>query len=73
MNGPTQAIGRPDRDEIYEAAQRAQRRLGREVNVTRRTRSQWDTATDGFSRQVRSSLMVEVPYPRDHDAVEQGQ
>ena len=27
-------IGRPDRDEIYDAAQRAQRRLGREVNVT---------------------------------------
>lgn len=66
-------IGRPDRDEVYEAARRAQKRLGREVNLTQRTRKQWDTATDGFSEQVRSSPMVEVPYPRSHDAVEQGQ
>ncbi len=66
-------IGRPDRNEIYDAAQRAQQRLGREVNVTQRTRKQWDSATDGFSEQVRSSPMVEVPYPRNHDAVEQGE
>jgi predicted nucleotidyltransferase len=66
-------IGRPDRDEVYDAARRAQQRLGREVNVTQRTRKQWDTATDGFSEQVRSSPMVEVPYPRSHDAVEQGE
>jgi predicted nucleotidyltransferase len=66
-------IGRPDRDEVYDAARRAQQRLGREVNVTQRTRKQWDAATDGFSEQVRSSPMVEVPYPRNHDAVEQGQ
>jgi predicted nucleotidyltransferase len=66
-------IGSPDRDEVYDAARRAQQRLGREVNVTQRTREQWDTATDGFSAQVRNSPMVEVPYPRNHDAVEQGQ
>jgi predicted nucleotidyltransferase len=66
-------LGRPDRDEVYEAAGLAQQRLGREVNVTQRTRKQWDTATDGFGEQVRSSPMVEVPYPRNHDAVEQGQ
>lgn len=66
-------IGHPDRDEVYDAARRAQQRLGREVNITQRTRKQWDTATDGFSEQVRSSPMVEVPYPRNHDAVEQGQ
>ena len=66
-------IGRPDRDEVYDAARRAQQRLGREVNVTQRTRKQWDTATDGFSEQVRRSPMVKVPYPRNHGAVEQGQ
>jgi predicted nucleotidyltransferase len=66
-------IGRPDRDEVYDAARRAQQRLGREVNVTQRTRKQWDAATDGFSEQVRRSPMVEVPYPRNHGAVEQGQ
>ncbi len=66
-------IGRPDRDKVYDAARRAQQRLGREVNVTQRTRAQWDAATDGFSEQVRRSPMVEVPYPRSHGAVEQGQ
>ncbi len=66
-------IGRPDRDEVYDAARRAQQRLGREVNITQRTRKQWDTATDGFSDQVRRSPMIEVPYPRDRDTVEQGQ
>ena len=66
-------IGRPDRDDVYDAARRAQQRLGREVNVTQRARKQWDTATDGFSEQVRSSPMVEVPYPRNHDAVQQRQ
>lgn len=66
-------IGRPDRDDVDDAARRAQERLGREVNVTQRTRKQWETATDGFSQQVRSSPMVEVPYPAERDAVEQGQ
>jgi predicted nucleotidyltransferase len=65
-------IGKPDRDDVYAAAQRAQQRLGREVNVTQRTRKQWDSATDGFTRQVRSSPLVEIPYPADHGAVEQG-
>ena len=65
-------IGKPDRDDVYAAAQRAQQRLGREVNVTQRTRKQWDSAADGFTRQVRSSPSVEIPYPADHGAVEQG-
>lgn len=66
-------IGRPDRDDVYDAARRAQHRLGREVNVTQRTRKQWDSATDGFSEQIRNSPMVEVPCPQDRDALEQGQ
>lgn len=66
-------IGRPDRDETFAAAQRAQRRLGREVNITQRTRRQWETATDGFTQQVRSAPMIDVPYPADRVAVEQGQ
>jgi predicted nucleotidyltransferase len=66
-------VGRSDRDDIYDAAQRAQQRLGREVNVTQRTRKQWETATDGFTQNVRSSSMVEVPYPADHAEVEQGE
>ena len=53
-------IGTPDRDEVYDAAQRAQRRLGRQVNPTLRTQAQWDTATDGFSTQLRSSPMIQI-------------
>lgn len=66
-------LGYPDRDDLFDAAQRAQRRLGREVNVIQRTRRQWETATDGFTEQVRSSPMVEVPYRAPDGQVEQGQ
>lgn len=65
-------LGRPDRDDVFDAAQRAQSRLGREVNVTQRTRRQWETTTDGFTEQVRSSPMVEVPYRPTDGQVEQG-
>jgi hypothetical protein len=54
-------IGTPDRDGVYEAVRRAERRLGREVNTTIRTSEQWATAQDGFTRQVRSSPLVEIP------------
>jgi hypothetical protein len=54
-------IGTPDRDEVYEAARRAQERLGREVNTTVRKAEQWEGAQDGFARQVRSSPLVEIP------------
>jgi MarR family protein len=54
-------VGEPDRDEAYDAARRAEQRLGREVNVTVRDRAHWQTATDGFMRQLRSSPLVEIP------------
>jgi hypothetical protein len=57
-------VGTPDRDEAYEAARRAEQRLGREVNVTVRDRVHWQTATDGFMRQLRSSPLVEIPMGR---------
>jgi hypothetical protein len=53
-------VGTPDRDEAYEAARRAEQRLGREVNVTVRDRAHWQAATDGFTRQLRSSPLVEI-------------
>lgn len=65
-------LGKPNRDEVFDAARRAERRLGREVNVTQRTRRQWESATDGFAEQVRSSPMVEVPYGPTNGQVEQG-
>lgn len=54
-------IGTPDRDEVYEAARRAQERLGREVNATVRKAEQWHGAHDGFARTLRSSPLVEIP------------
>ena len=54
-------IGAPDRDEVYEAARRAQDRLGREVNTTIRKAEQWHSAQDGFARQLRSSPLVQIP------------
>jgi predicted nucleotidyltransferase len=45
-------IGRPDRDEAYEAAQRAAERLAREVNVTIRSGSWWREGSDGFHAEV---------------------
>ncbi len=60
-------IGSPDRADCYEAARRAEERLGREVNVTMRTAEQWRSADDGFTRQLRSSPLLEIPHPADAD------
>ena len=54
-------IGAPDRDAVYEAARRAEGRLGREVNVTVRGTERWQSASDGFTRQLRSSPLLEIP------------
>jgi predicted nucleotidyltransferase len=54
-------IGAPDRDEVYEAARRAQERLGRELNTTVRNAEQWQRAQDGFTQQLRSSPLLEIP------------
>ncbi len=53
-------VGRPDRDEIDEAAERARQRLGREVNVTIRSVSWWRDGTDGFHTEVTSRPLVPV-------------
>lgn len=54
-------IGKPDRDAVYEVTRRAEERLGREVNVTIRDAEQWENAADGFTQQLRSSPLVEIP------------
>ena len=53
-------VGGPDRDEVYQAALRAERRLGRDVNATIRSKSSWETARDGFVKQIRSSPLIPV-------------
>jgi predicted nucleotidyltransferase len=66
-------VGTPDRDDIYEAAMRAQLRLGCLVNVALRTTEQWATATDGFTQHVRSSPLLELTYPHEGAEMEQGE
>lgn len=59
-------VGAPDRDAAYDAARRAEQRLGREVNVTIRAAGQWRSGNDGFTRQLRSSPLLELPQrPRE--------
>lgn len=53
-------IGGPDRDEVYEAARRAEDRVGREVNPTVRSAEDWARSEDGFLRTVRSSPVLQV-------------
>jgi predicted nucleotidyltransferase len=45
-------IGVPDRDDLDDAAQRAEGRLAREVNVTVRSAAWWQEGTDGFHADV---------------------
>ena len=59
-------VGAPDRDAAYEATRRAEHRLGREVNIVIRSPEDWDTASDGFSQQLRSSALLEIT-PRSSD------
>ena len=56
-------VGDVDRDEVYDAARRAEHRLGREVNTTVRTRRAWKRADDAFAATVKDSPMVELPGP----------
>ncbi|MGH3165741.1 MAG: hypothetical protein ACRDN0_07580 [Trebonia sp.] len=51
-------IGAPDRDELDDAAQRAEGRLAREVNVTVRSPTWWREGTDGFHTEVKRRPLV---------------
>jgi len=54
-------VGDADRDALDDAAQQAQQRLRREVNVRRVRRLAWETETaDPFLRSVRDRPLVEI-------------
>lgn len=53
-------IGRPDRDAAYESALRAERRLGKPVNVTIRSAEAWSRKEDGFLQHVATSSLIPV-------------
>lgn len=56
-------VGDVDRDDVYDAARRAEHRLGREVNTTIRTARAWRRADDAFAETVKSSPMLAVRGP----------
>lgn len=58
-------VGDADRDELYDAARRAEHRLQREVSVTLRKKDAWLGSNDPFLRQVRSSPLVPVLPTKD--------
>jgi predicted nucleotidyltransferase len=53
-------IGRPNRDDLYAAAERAERRIARPVQVTIRSRSWWAHGDDAFRASIRQRPMVAV-------------
>ena len=53
-------IGQPSRTQLYEAADRAERRLDLPINPTVRSRRGWNAAADPLVRQIRSSPVVWV-------------
>jgi predicted nucleotidyltransferase len=56
-------IGRPRREDVYDAADRAQQRLGLPVNPVIRTPETWREAADPLVRQIRSGPFVQVLVP----------
>ena len=53
-------IGSPGRDAVDDAAERAERVLGVPVQATVRSRSQWQSAREGFVQQVKARPLVVV-------------
>ncbi len=56
-------IGAPSRDDVYDAADRAQRRLGIPVNTIIRPPAAWHDQSDPLIRQIQASPIVEVLGP----------
>ena len=53
-------VGHPDRDALHEAADRAERRLHRQVNTTIVSPERWAAATEPFVVEVRRRPLVEL-------------
>lgn len=63
-------IGRPDRGDVYEAADRAEQRLGFPVNPTIRSPDRWAEAADPLIQQIQASPAVTAI---DHSSVTENQ
>jgi DNA-binding Lrp family transcriptional regulator len=53
-------IGTPDRDDVDDAAERAERHIGLPVQATVRSPAQWSTDHDSFIREIRSRPLLVV-------------
>jgi DNA-binding transcriptional ArsR family regulator len=58
-------VGRPAREAVYDAADRAQQRLGMPVNPVIRTGDAWREAADPLVQQIQSGPFVVVLMPDD--------
>lgn len=58
-------VGRPSRESVYDAADRAEQRLGMPVNPVIRTADTWHDATDPLAQQIQSGPFVTVLVPDD--------
>ena len=58
-------VGQPTRASVYDAADRAQQRLGMPVNPVIRSAGTWRKADDPLVRQIQSSPFVPVLEPDD--------
>jgi predicted nucleotidyltransferase len=63
-------IGQPRREDVYDAADEAQKRLGMPVNPVIRTGDAWRDASDPLVRQIQSAPLVAVLVPDNEDAVQ---
>jgi DNA-binding transcriptional ArsR family regulator len=56
-------LGHPRREDVYDAADRAQQRLGFPVNTVIRSLDAWREAADPLVRQIQSAPFLEVLLP----------
>jgi hypothetical protein len=56
-------VGGSSREDVYDAADRAQQRLGMPVNPVIRSADAWRLASDPLVRQIQSSPLVTVLIP----------
>jgi len=61
-------VGHPSREDIYDAADRAQQRLGMPVNTVVRAPDAWRLASDPLVQQIQASPLVPVLVPEDNGA-----
>lgn len=61
-------VGRPSREDVYDAADRAQQRLGMAVNPVIRSEDAWRLASDPLVQQIQASPFVPVLVPDDNGA-----